>query len=356
MMKTVGIDCRFASTRSGLGRFTRELVTHLLRRDDPWRYVLFARNPHEEWLHELRPARCQLQAASFPHYSLSEQLRFPRMIYSARIDLLFSPHFNVPLLSPVPTVVTIHDLILHRYPNEAPLRRRLAYRFLFRSAVRRARRVLCVSQFTADELCAIEGEELRPKITVTLEGVSPRFHPLRPDDCQPVLRRYGIRESFFLYVGNAKQHKNVQMLIDAYASLRDPSTSLVLVTGGKETSRLRLVDGVRLVDAVSDEDLPALYSAARVFVTASLYEGFCLPLAEAAACGCPIIGTRRGAIPEVAPPGALLVDPTLEAMSAALASPPPAAPAPERKWTWEAVAEHAARVLGQCLAGTDAIA
>lgn len=348
-MTTIGIDCRFAATESGLGRYTRELVAHLLRRDDALRYALFVRDPSEPWLASLPPSpRSSLHTTRSPHYSLSEQLRFPLSIRSAGADFFFSPHFNVPLLCPVPFVVTVHDLILHRFPNEASPLRRIAYRTVMQHAVARARAVIAVSRFTGDEICGAYGERVRSKIAVISEGVSEQFRRRPQAECAAVLAKHGLPAAFFLYVGNAKQHKNVQTLIDAFAAAGDPQAHLVLVTGGGEASRLRLRERVRLLPDVDDADLPVLYSAARAFVTASLYEGFCLPVAEAAACGCPIVATRRGAIPEVAPPGALLVEPTIEALARALRAPPLEA-AERRNGSWSDAAEQTAAVLAAAL-------
>jgi glycosyltransferase involved in cell wall biosynthesis len=344
--RTIAVDCRFAGTLSGLGRYTRELVPRLLRRGDPLRYILFVRSAEEPWLRTLPARSADIRRLAAPHYSFAEQGAFPLALLRARADLLFSPHFTVPLLCPVPFIVTVHDLILHRYPNEASLLRRMGYRCVMAHAVARARRVVTVSEFTARELCSIYGESLRDRIVRVPEGVSGDFRPRTPEEQRTACRRYDLRKPYCLYVGNAKQHKNVQMLIDAFALLPSETRELVLVTGGKEASRLVLRSGVRLLPDVPERDLPALYSAAEAFVTASLYEGFCLPVAEARACGCPIIAGRSGAIPEVAGPRALLVEPTVEALAGALRRPPGRALPPDTPpLSWDRAAEQVAALL-----------
>jgi glycosyltransferase involved in cell wall biosynthesis len=198
----IGIDCRFAGTNSGLGRYTRELTAALQKRNDGIEYVLFGNDN-----------------APFPHYSLREQTSFPGIIKKSGVDLFFAPHFNVPLLCPVPFVTTIHDLILHRYPNQASSTKRLAYRAVMRHTVRKAQSLIAVSQFTADELTSVYGKDVKKKISVIHEAVSDEFIKKSAAACSPTLNRFGLKKPFFLYVGNAKQHKNVQMLIDAYRSL-----------------------------------------------------------------------------------------------------------------------------------------
>lgn len=342
MSLKIGIDCRFAGTQSGLGRYTRELVSALLRRKDDADYTLFVSGSDHSWLPSAK--NYNLQPTTSRHYSLSEQLRFPWTLKTSGIDLLFSPHFNVPLFCPVPFVATIHDLILHRYPNQASGWKRRAYRAVMKHAVRKARALIAVSAFTTREIASVYGKECKRKITVIHEAVSQEFGKKSGAACAAVLQRYGLKKAFFLYVGNCKEHKNVQTLIDAYRSLRTRETELVLVTRGKESKNLRLVEGARILTDVSDHDLPCLYFFAASFVTASLYEGFGLPVLEAAASHCPIIVTNRGALPEIAPPGAKIVEPTVEAIADALREPPEASD-PGKMRTWDEVAEETITVL-----------
>lgn len=344
-MKRVVIDCRFASGATGLGRYTRELALALLERNDPWSYVLLIQRG-ATWI--MPESNAELIPMSAPHYSLSEQLMLPHVLRQARADLLFSPHFNVPVFCPVPMVVTIHDLILHRFPNSAPFYKRLAYRWLMKSAVKRAKNIIAVSHFTASELRSVYGDTASDKMTVIPEAVSPLVEKLTPDEAGVVLARYGISNPFFLYVGNAKEHKNVPMLLKAYEALGPGAPQLILVSGGLESEKLKLPLGAKRLSMVTDEELPALYSTARAFVTASLYEGFGLPIVEAAFCGCPVIAVEGSAVSEVAPEGSVLVPPTVEALTQALKNPPTLI-SPPPVCSWQAVAEQTAATLGAAL-------
>ena len=343
----VGIDCRFGGTLSGLGSYTRALVPHLLQRSDSMQYTLFVRSTEEAWVQELlaSPTSYALRPTPYPHYSLSEQALFPLTLRRSGIDLFFSLHFNVPLACPVPFVATVHDLILHRFPNEAPLWKKIAYRCVMRHTVTRACTLIAVSQFVLRELRATYGEAIVQKTTIIPEGVDGRFFRRSAGEQEDVLLRYNIRKPFFLYIGNAKEHKNVQMLIVAFKNLHSLEKTLVLVTFGREADVLEPLEGIQRLSSVPEADLPALYSAAEAFVTASLYEGFCLPIAEARACGCPVVAFRTGAIPEVIGDGGVLVDPQGAALTVALQSPPSVSPAPWPQRRWEAVAEDTARCL-----------
>ncbi len=344
-VNAVAIDCRFAHLPVGLGRYTREIVHHLAQREDGLRYVLIVLPAGEQWAGSQQ--RCTVLTASAQPYALREQWELPRLVRRAKAGLLFVPHFNAPLSCPVPFCLTIHDLILHRYPNRASFPRRIAYRFLFSRAVRGAQRIVAVSRFTAAELRALYGEEVSVKVSVVHEGVAPAFHPKSEEEQEAVLRRYGIRKPFFLYVGNAKEHKNVPLLLDAFSRLSPTPSSLVLILVGSEAKRIRVREGVKVLPGVPEEHLPALYSAATAFVTASRYEGFGLPVAEAAACGSPIITTAAGALPEVAPEGTMFLPSTVDAFTKAMENPP--APLPPRAFSWERAAEETAGVLRRCL-------
>jgi len=346
-MKTIAIDCRFGNTNSGIGRYTRELVPSLLNGENEMKFVLLVLSQDEKWLRTLKGNFSVLETGT-AHYSWKEQTQLPKLLKELKADLLFSPHFNVPFFCPLPFVITIHDLILHWYPNQAPFFKRFAYKVLMSRAVRKAKKIIAVSEFTKKELRFAYGKRTEHKTVVIPEGVSPKFNPQPEDVKLKVQDIYGLKKPYFLYVGNAKEHKNVQTLIDAFEELNEDDKELVLVSSGKELNRLDIKDGVRIIEKVTDEDLPALYSAATAFVTASKYEGFCLPVAEAQACGCPVIASNKGAIPEVADDNAILIAPTAKAFSDALRNPP------KRKMTvntldWKSAASKTLSVLHSAL-------
>ncbi len=280
-------------------------------------YVLFVRSKDEEWIP--RTTHTTIVEADFPHYSLAEQIKLPSLLRKVKADLLFSPHFNIPFFCPVPFVVTIHDLILHRYPNDASFFKKAAYSILISRAARKAKRIIAISTFVESEIRSMYGKRLSKKVRVVREGVSDLYRPASLQEQENIRKKYQLAHPYFLYVGNAKQHKNVPLLIDAFVASEQADRELVLMTGGKEyESLLPLPSRVRRLENVPDADMPSLYSAADAFVTASLYEGFCLPVAEALACGCPVLATNCSVIPEVADGHAVLLEPTLEAYTEAM--------------------------------------
>ncbi len=328
-------------TGTGLARYTSELVSALLSRPNgDIHYVVLVRNTAE--LPDIRlPHRILL--ADIPHYSLAEQTKLPALLKASGADLAFFPHFNAPFFCPIPFVATVHDLILHRHPGDVSFLKQAAYRVLVHRALRRAKAIIAVSQWTKDDVAANYGPAVAKKTTVIGEGVNESFMVQPLARIEDVRMRYGLQRPFFLYVGNCKPHKNVPMLLDAF-SLARPDADLLLVSGGADARALRLPPNVRLLEGVPDDDLPLLYGAARCFVTASLEEGYCLPIAEALACGCPVIGTNRAAIPEILDGHGVLVEPTVEAFEAAFGDPPTLA-APVRIGNWEKAADETEQML-----------
>lgn len=340
----IAIDCRFAASFSGLGRYTREVVLHLVPLAQNEQYVLIVRSAGESWIDPIRD-RVEMIVADIPHYSVAEQTKLPGILRRAHIDLLFSPHFNVPFFCPVPFVATIHDLILHRFPNQASFVKQCAYRILMHRSIRRARSVIAISEFVKSEIRSAYGVSAEKKTTVISEGVDASYTPRSEAGCNQVKTAYGLQKPYFLYVGNAKEHKNVKLLIDAFTEANLQEAELVLVSGGPEFGRLLpLPQNVRQLTNVSDADLPALYSGAVATVTASVYEGYCLPVAEALACGCPVIAPDRSAIPEILEGRGVLIEPTVEAFTAAFQQ-PPARREPVVVGTWEATADRTREIL-----------
>lgn len=322
----VGIDARFDSpTSSGIGRYTSELVTHLLALDPTLELTLFVLDPN---VSRIPPhPRIRRVVFSVRWYSLAEQLRFPAVLKREQLPLIHFPHFNVPLLVPHPFVVTIHDLTLHDFPSErattlAPVQywlKRRAYHLVIRHAVNHASRVITISKTSAGNLqrhFRLPSERL----VITYEGAT-TLPPTPPGEDRRILTELALKPGFLLYVGNAYPHKNLATLLQALVLVRlqRPSTDLAIVGKDDYFSRslrreaadrgLREGQAIHFRHGLSDAELVSLYRSAGLYVFPSLTEGFGLPGLEAMSFDLPVVASRASCLPEVLGPAALYFNP-----------------------------------------------
>ncbi len=365
----IGIDYTSAARqRAGIGRYTRELVSALLRLDHSHHYTIFAASgglPEGRWsgeinrLHAIRDRRLDIRSLPVSDDWLARfwhrlRLPIPVEFVTGHLDVLYSPDFTLPpTRRGVHTLLTIHDLSFLRHPNAfVPSLRRYLERVVPRS-IERADMVLADSAHTRSDLIELFGTS-PDKVEVILPGVDSRFQPDplpsgrrrstggSPPQAERLRERYGIGDQpYVLSLGTVQPRKNYVRLIRAFASLpsgRRRSTGGTAWAPGSTQSPMQLLigggygwlyddvlaeadkhDSVRLLGFVEDEDLPALYRRAALFAFPSLYEGFGLPVLEAMACGVPVVCSNTSSLPEVAGDAALLVDPRdIDALSATL--------------------------------------
>lgn len=236
--------------------------------------------------------------------------------------LLHLPAGVGPVRSNLPLVVTLHDVMVLRFPRLfRPWFRNYAAVVMPRVA-RAARAILTGSESSKADVVTHLG--IPPeRVFVTPYGIDQRLTPVAPGDprADEVRRRYGLPAEFALAVGALEPRKNLVRVLDALRLVRArPATADVrLVHAGpdgsgapevrKRAASLGLEDSVRFVGYVPWDDLRILYGLARLLVFPSLWEGFGLPVVEAMACGCPVVTSRVSSLPEVAGDAALLVEP-----------------------------------------------
>lgn len=330
----VGIDARFyGPLGKGLGRYTQEVIDNVLALDKINEYVIFLNHENYEELKINNPKVTKV-LADVRWYTLKEQLVMPRLIKQARLDLIHFPHFNVPFFCATPFVVTIHDLILTKFPTMrastlGPLLyfiKNIFYRLIIKRAVRRAKKIIAVSNYTKQDI--INQFSVEPnKVLVTLEGVATLSGKAdtiftKNLSTKKTLTNYCILEPYLLYIGNAYPHKNLESLVRVFINLRRqiPAMKLVLV-GKSDYFYDRLKDYVKALRAkgiifpgyVPDRDLDILFKRALAYVFPSKYEGFGLPPLEAMARGCPVVSSQATCLPEILGQAALYFDPANEA-------------------------------------------
>ena len=323
----IGIDARFFGTAGkGLGRYTEKLIQELEAQEGEDTYRIFLYGEGYD-AYEPKNPRFTKVRVSYKWYGFGEQFLYPFFLWWQGMDLLHFPHFNVPLLYRRPFVVTIHDLILLRYPTQkASTHSRLFYWCKYRvyqkviaSAIARAKRVLVVSQFTAQDVTALYPNVLH-KLLVTREGVDQwcLWAPYNETEqaLQQLWQRAGRTQAdrnFVLYVGNAYPHKNLEAFLDL---ARAEGRADIVLVGRPDYFYDRLkarveaegMANIYFLGGVTDRELAFLYRAARLYVFPSLYEGFGLPPLEAMQYNLPVLASDRGSLPEIIGTGGILVN------------------------------------------------
>jgi anaerobic magnesium-protoporphyrin IX monomethyl ester cyclase len=294
--------------RTGVGYYTEHLLQHLAQETDE--ELVVVSNRSVETAVPL-PASVRVVTAAHPvPRMIWMQVGAPAMVEQVAADLVHFTNGMVPFASPVPTVVTIHDMSLRLYARYHPLRRVLLNRPLVDLAARRADAVITVSESAKRDIVGWYGLD-SDRVHVVHEAAAPLFRPVVDAvELERVRDRYGLARRIVLYVGTIEPRKNLPKLIDAFAAERRAGTlphQLVCVgpygwlSRGLEehVRRSNAGDAINFTGYVPFEDLPALYSLAEMFVYPSMYEGFGLPVIEAMACGTPVITGPTPALSEV---------------------------------------------------------
>jgi glycosyltransferase involved in cell wall biosynthesis len=296
------------------------VIGQLALQNDDARYVLLCRPEDAELCHSFGP-RFEALVERAGNYSVREQISVPMALARARVDLFHAPHYVVSPFTTCPYVVTIHDCIHLRFPQYLPNQAARVYaNVVMRTAARRARRVLTVSQASKDDIqhfLRVPDSKVEVIHNAIDAGIAA---PPTEEAMERVCQRFQLTSSYILYAGNIKPHKNVDRLIEAYSILRRRGYDQVkLLIIGDEISkyqnlrrlvhRFQLHQHVRFFGFVPEAALAVLYRKAAMFVFPSLYEGFGLPPLEAMAAGTPVITSKVSSLPEVVGDAALLVDP-----------------------------------------------
>lgn len=311
-------------TWGGIGIYTREIVSALLRIDSANEYVLIyprfgtARTRRGQFRRHKNAIEIETESSRVPFGTYWDQVVVPGVAKQYGVDVLFNPFLTVPIRGRFGKVMIMHNVEYHTVPNVYdPVM--YGWWFLLEKVIMQAAdRVISISK--------VMTEDFRRHVKYPIDQVRTIYHGVnekfRIETDQARLARareeYELPEHFILFVGHLYPQKNFSVLARALARLRDSIPHRLIIAGRprwKADADLRLIQELGLTDRVDflhfvpNDDLPLVYNLADCFVYPSLYESFGLAQLEAMACGCPVVGANAGAIPEITGGAAMLFDP-----------------------------------------------
>ena len=262
--------------------------------------------------------------AAMPQYKrvAYEQFRLPWLIRQYKLDLFHSPAYTFPILTSVPGLVTICDMLYKVYPDWIGQPKLAFWKIFVPLSVKRCQTVLTISNTAKTDIITYLGVPAEKVIATPLALDMQRFATYQADkavDLATIETQYGIKPPYILCVGGVGLHKNSQALLHAFAQLPSKFDDVqIVITGNNYGSKqmlqtlsaeLGIKENLILPGYVSNEDLPKLYANATLYTSASLFEGFGLTTLEAMAFGTPVIVSNRASLPEVAGEASIVIDP-----------------------------------------------
>jgi glycosyltransferase involved in cell wall biosynthesis len=318
----VAVDAHMIGERqTGAEYYTLGLIAGLARVDSENHYTLLT-------THRAALKRALNLPSNFEPFTVHPGSNLPRVAWAmpracrqVRAQVLHVS-YTAPPICPCPTVVTIHDIAYEFFPRFFSPRDRWLLSITVPFSCRRAARVIAVSECTKHDLIDQYGIP-ETKIRVIYEAANDKFSQGIPQEkVTHIQKQYADGRRYILAVGNIQPRKNLKRLIEAFAALIAENTEEdmpVLVIGGQakwqssaiyqQVEQQGLSSFIHFTGYIPDEDLPALYRGAEIFVYPSIYEGFGLPPLEAMASGIPVICSKASALPEAVGDAALLIDP-----------------------------------------------
>jgi len=314
----IGMMLRNLGELGGIYVYTVNLIEELLKLDKSNQYIFFYNDP--KFLGRYAQYKNVTErVVKLPGKLLWDQIAIPRAVKREKIDLLFNPKLSIPLFVNCKTVLIYHGAEQFAVPEIFKWYDRIYFKIMTKYYFAKADAVISTTRKGCKDLARLIGTDEK-KIKPIYESHHKRFQIIEdPKQLKKIRQKYSLPEQFILFVGGITPLKNLGNLLRAFKEIKNKLSNLQLVVVGfkrwkfkKDISlikQLKLEDKVIFTGFVPDDDLPAIYNLAHLYILPSFYEGFGIPVLEAMSCGCPVITSTTGCSSEVAGDAAVLVDP-----------------------------------------------
>jgi glycosyltransferase involved in cell wall biosynthesis len=322
----IGFDVsQTAEGKAGCGYVADQLIRHLALLDSQNEYLLYPtfylyRDPeyHRVTAPPAHNMKMHFNGVSFREMVHGWETRMEdRSAWLGSPDIIHSNNFSCIKDHRAKTVFVIYDIAFLVHPEFTSEENRLVcFDGLFNASMY-ADHCIAISEFTKNSFLQYFPHYPEDRVTVMYLGTRPTIAPVQDESLKKkVMKKYGLRDDFWLGVGTIEPRKNYRLLIDAFCELND-SRQLVIAGGkgwlesdlGDKVARMGIQDRVKFLGYVTDEELSVLYSSCFAFIYPSFYEGFGLPVLEAMSCGAAIISSSSSSLPEVGGDAVLYMDP-----------------------------------------------
>ena len=318
----IGFDAKRAFFNvSGLGNYGRNLLRALKSYFPGNEYILYTPSKNATLFNYKDQGFIIKEARGFLYKTFKSYWRSFTLAKQAgkdKLDIFHGLSHELPYnihKTGIKTVVTIHDLIFLRFPELYKPFDRKIYHKKFKYACEIADLIIAISKQTANDITQFFGID-ESRIKVIHQGCNPVFRKeLNKNEREGIIEKYGFPESYILYVGTIEERKNLLSLIKA---LNIGKINIPLVVIGNRTGYFKKVSeyinqnrikNIYFREAILNEDLPAIYQQASVFVYPSLFEGFGIPVIESLYSKTPVITSKHGCFPEAGGPSSVYIDP-----------------------------------------------
>jgi len=324
----IGINAISYDKDGGGHTFIDNLVRNLAEVDKKNIYFLFCENTSTNRIKQNNFNYLSLPSPNkYLNRIIHEQWLMPKYVKQLNLELFYSPYDTAPIfMDNVQTIITFQNNHFYVAPYNTSITgfRKYYFKALIPASLKKASKIVAVSQSAKNDLIKYN-PGLCTKIEVVYEGVDEIFHPKESADdaeWERIRQTFGIKQEIILFVSTLRSFKNADKLIDAYFILKKEYSithQLVLIGNPVEKNYVnKLINKISsygiskeviFINNVKKDTLRLFYNYAKLLVYPSAMETFGLPPLEAMACGCPVITSNRGAMPEIAGDAALVVDP-----------------------------------------------
>ena len=313
MTKILVNALQFSPDGAGISKYSHKLA-EVIMKNNPNVDVLCRKDMVDKFENKERLIPIDIKGSS--DRIITEQVKLLKLY--KKYDIVHFLDYATPALYKGKKIATIHDMAMHTMKDKDTKGQVLTKTTLLKNTIKNADKLICISEFTKNELLKYYPNVDESKIEVVYNGFEYNEIDLTQQTIDSTLNKFNITKDYLLFVGTLSPHKNIERIIEAFNKVRNEGYDYQLVICGKKgwlyedifkkVKELKLEHEVIFTDYVTNEELEVLYKNTKLFVFPSLYEGFGFPPIEAMARKVPVLTSREGAITEVVGDAAVFCD------------------------------------------------